>query len=1163
MKKFIFTLLCLSLAGSSYAATIIVDVNGDGHFETIQAAINDANEGDTIEIWPGTYTGPGNRDIDFLGKAITVRSTDPNDPNIVAVTIIDCNGSSTEHHRGFYFHSGEDANSILNGLTITNGSFVFGGGGIFCENDSSPLINNCIITRNQVGGICLSSASPTITNCFITHNTGIHAGPGINCSESNSIINNCIISENQGGISCFGSNLTITNCTISNNVGRIGGGICFRGSNLTITDCNINDNTAIGMSSSYCGGGIYCGYQSKLSISNCTISGNKATYRGGGIYCEASELFMTSCRLIENTSYGGGGVYIKLGVSIELIDCIINKNTASCGGGICARGDGRGRDLKIDGCVISGNSGGGIYGDDAYYPGLRPNHPFPPVQSKGLKITITNSLISGNTSPNKGGGMYLRGVEDFKSINCTISDNRAQHIGGGIYIHCKDMIVSNGILWGNTADYGEQIAIKLIEKDGGIYYEARRIGVTAVIYSDVQGGSEGVYVISQGPLFYPSKSLRWDMCNIDTDPLFVERGYWGDVNDANIIVEPNNPNALWVEGDYHLMSYSDCVDAGTDDPIGGLTANDLDGNSRIIDGDGDGYPAVDMGAYEQPVEQQEPVLEVNQRKFEFRAVVGCDVDGKTFEISNLGTGILNWHIIEDCNWLEVLPDEGSADDKVDEVLLSVDSNSLPVGDYNCIITVYGDGAIRSPIEIPVILHIGQLWWVPEDYNTIQEAIDGANDWDVVEVADGVYTGFGNVNLSFRGKSVKLCSVNGPNNCIIDCNCEPIYYWMENYGAYFTEGEDANSIFEGFTVLNSKSSGIGCYESSPTISNCVISGSRCGISSFSSNLRIIGCQIKASTEGGLSLNEGNPLIENCLITGNKNAQPCSFPSFHRYIYQGGGGICLKNCNAVILNCDIVENRSEKCPGVPFPPGWPVDMAENPVCGCGGGICCVNSNLKISNCRVSRNLAERRGGAIAFYIEDTKDLGKGNQLIISNSVISGNTILFRLLFGEVNYYLRENNVIALLGYDLADLRMRNCVITGNHAKDTFRSFNDDYAVFSFGAGNLVSLKNCIFWENYPSYFGFLRFIYLEFVRINYCDASFTEQGQGCGNINTDPCFVEDGWWVDVNDANIIVEPDDPNATWLDGDYHLLVSSPCTPVTRMFSRIRVRWTSTECRG
>ncbi len=66
----------------------VSDPNEDGSaahpFDAIQEAINAASSPDEVVVIEGTYTGPGNRDLDPNGKAITVRSTDPNDPNVVA-----------------------------------------------------------------------------------------------------------------------------------------------------------------------------------------------------------------------------------------------------------------------------------------------------------------------------------------------------------------------------------------------------------------------------------------------------------------------------------------------------------------------------------------------------------------------------------------------------------------------------------------------------------------------------------------------------------------------------------------------------------------------------------------------------------------------------------------------------------------------------------------------------------------------------------------------------------------------------------------------------------------------------------------------------------------------------------------------------------------------
>jgi len=109
------------------AEIIIVDDDDPADFNNIQAAIEYSNDWDTIYVFPGIYTGPGNRDIDFLGKAITVRSVAPDDPYIVAATIVDCDANESDRHRGFVFQNAEDSNSVLAGFTIINGYASFGG----------------------------------------------------------------------------------------------------------------------------------------------------------------------------------------------------------------------------------------------------------------------------------------------------------------------------------------------------------------------------------------------------------------------------------------------------------------------------------------------------------------------------------------------------------------------------------------------------------------------------------------------------------------------------------------------------------------------------------------------------------------------------------------------------------------------------------------------------------------------------------------------------------------------------------------------------------------------------------------------------------------------------------------------------------------------------
>lgn len=116
-------------------------------FATIQAALDEAVDGDVVLLADGTYAGHGNRDLDFRGKAITVRSArGPQN------CVIDAGGTAADPHRAFRFHSSETNASRLEGITFTNGYAQIpggGGGAILLDDRASPTIRNCIFTRNH------------------------------------------------------------------------------------------------------------------------------------------------------------------------------------------------------------------------------------------------------------------------------------------------------------------------------------------------------------------------------------------------------------------------------------------------------------------------------------------------------------------------------------------------------------------------------------------------------------------------------------------------------------------------------------------------------------------------------------------------------------------------------------------------------------------------------------------------------------------------------------------------------------------------------------------------------------------------------------------------------------------------------------------------------
>ncbi len=225
-------------------------------FLTIQAAINAANPGDTIIIDDGTYTGPGDVDLDTGGKNLTIQSV-----HGAASTVIDCGGSSSVDHRGFIIQSGETVS--ITGLTIKNGYESSARGGAIDSLLGDLALANCIISGNTAsdgGGIANDhnfGGSITLTNCLVFGNTASNNGGGV-------------FNETYNG------SLTLTNCTFSaNTASGSGGGIGnnqYRGS-VTLTNSIFYGDTATNTAE------IYSNIGTSLALISCDVQGG---YPGTG-----------------------------------------------------------------------------------------------------------------------------------------------------------------------------------------------------------------------------------------------------------------------------------------------------------------------------------------------------------------------------------------------------------------------------------------------------------------------------------------------------------------------------------------------------------------------------------------------------------------------------------------------------------------------------------------------------------------------------------------------------------------------------------------------------------------------------------------------------------------------------------------------------------------
>ncbi len=323
------------------ADTITLKADGTGDFATIQAAIDDAGtqDGDVIELQQGTYTGSGNRDVDFGGKGITVCSTDPDDPDVVSATIIDCGGTASSPHRAFYLDDWQEDDCVISGLTIING---------YAPSEQAYS------SKSAGGAIFVDSADSTITQCILRNNFAGDDGGAIFCNTGNPTIQDCRLLNNLGvdyggGICCYFGEPSVTHCVLLGNRAQNGGGI-FSYSHMApaISKCVLAGNVA-----SILGGGFACGGNS--SITNCIISGNLAAY-GGGLCCYYGNATITNVTIVGNTAKGfGGGIYVVGDCSTTLTNSVLWDNEACYGAQIGLQFDGMSTStLTVAYCDIEG-----------------------------------------------------------------------------------------------------------------------------------------------------------------------------------------------------------------------------------------------------------------------------------------------------------------------------------------------------------------------------------------------------------------------------------------------------------------------------------------------------------------------------------------------------------------------------------------------------------------------------------------------------------------------------------------------------------------------------------------------------------------------------------------------------------------------------------------
>lgn len=241
------TLLLTALGLDSFAATYVVNPDGTGDFPTIQAAVDATVDGDIVELGDGTFVGSDNRDVDTLGRRITIRSA-AGTPDLCT---IDCEGS--------YYGV-----RVRNGSTLEDVTILHASRGVWVTDEAATI------------------SGVNVHGC----GHGMFVGAGwrhYEISTSARIID-CVISGNgcstvRGGGVHVKDDATFERCVISGNVARFGGGVFIEGGHgqvpatVSFSSCTITGNLA------EAGGGVHTGmpqrtFQALLDLDHTILWGN-------------------------------------------------------------------------------------------------------------------------------------------------------------------------------------------------------------------------------------------------------------------------------------------------------------------------------------------------------------------------------------------------------------------------------------------------------------------------------------------------------------------------------------------------------------------------------------------------------------------------------------------------------------------------------------------------------------------------------------------------------------------------------------------------------------------------------------------------------------------------------------------------------------------------
>ncbi len=804
---------------------------------------------------------------------------------------------------------------------------------------------------------------------------------GIVCKDANLIMRDCLVTGGDmtecycgpsgyndkwigdtSGIYCEDSSLLIENCTISiarlvpEELYRAKSPIKIKGSssNVTVINSNISGNKPKDMEDYLIGAAIKLENGGNLTVENCTFLGNKgrAVKAGAG----TGDVTITNNCIIDGGNIAPGLLFANSG-KIEITGSTIRNcyssayNPYSC-------------------------AGAGIY-----------------ISSSLANILIDNCNFTDNTTDStEGGAININGCASGTINNCIISRNEAiDSYGGGISLgsDAPNVAISSCTISDNNAIGG-----------GGIYNYSN--GITTVTHCRVTGNKALQQGAEGGGILSANGDIDIINCMITENEADTEHGGEG--------------GGIWVENTNKLNILNSTVADNNAYVYGGAKFD-------IIYASADIYNCIFWGNRGYTSDPELNKWQIRNASYDHTSVSHCDIEHSKSVLYDLGYGEGTKEYIVDLNfdlypYSQEWPDEsrilGSdlGGNKDEDPLFALDYH-LSTASLSCIdqgddglvppdeFDLDGDGDTEEdiPYDIDTQPRVMGLWGLvdigadeygeeePQDrvyninqenwYNYIQPAINEAITGDEIVAYPSTYY----ENINFMGKDITVRSTN-PNSwgtvetTIIDGSGNPSSPTVQ-----FAGGEGPNAILKGFTVEKG-SSGIKCYCSHPTISNCIIEeNSNCGIDYSSAPAPPPGLTVKDNiiryNAHGIMADSGGTFEENQIYgnaTGIYGVNMTAAVS-NNHIYDNDKGIYARYTTGPIERNHIYDNNK----GIHLLDYSSAAVRNNLICGNDYGIEAeTGSPVTISNNTVVNNASYGIAGSGSSTIYNCIAWNNGDDL-----------------------------------------------------------------------------------------------------------------------------------------------------------------------------------------